>query len=125
MATKSRQRLARFGESMAAAFLKECGLRLIHRNLHSPLGEIDLVCRDEGQRPPQWVFVEVRTYRSLRFGRPEESLSSQKRRRLARLAQQFLLQAGQPHAPYRLDAITIFWPVGAARPQLQHWPGLS
>ncbi|HLS88896.1 MAG TPA: YraN family protein [Sphingobacteriaceae bacterium] len=122
--TRRRRQAARLGEIMAAAYLTRRGFRVVARNVHSRYGEIDLVCRGPGDGPP-WVFVEVRTYRSARFGRPELSLTPQKIHRLRRLAAHYLAALGRPGDPFRLDAVTIYWPPTGEPPQVQHWPGIG
>lgn len=122
--TKRRRQAAWLGESMAAAYLARRGFRVVARNVRSRFGEIDLVCRAPGDGS-QWVFVEVRTYRSTRFGRPEQSLSPRKIARLRRLAVAYLAAAGRSRDAFRLDAVTIYWPPTGLPPQLHHWPGIG
>ena len=52
-----RQRLGRFGESLAARFLRERGVRILDRNVRLGRGEIDLHVDVEGTS----VAVEVKT----------------------------------------------------------------
>lgn len=109
---------------MAAAFLAARGFELVARNVHSRYGETDLICRTTAGPEELWLFVEVRTFRSDRHGRPEQSLTPRKLARMRRLAQGYLAAQGRSQAAFRLDAVTIFWPPGGS-PNLQHWPGLT
>lgn len=122
--TRRRRQAGRLGESMAAAYLTRRGFLVVDRNVHSRYGEIDLVCRGPEDMPP-WVFVEVRTYRSTGFGHPEQSLTPRKINRLRRLALAYLAAAGRSGDPFRLDAVTIYWPPTGKPPQLHHWPGIG
>lgn len=122
----SRVDTGRLGESIAAGFLTARGYRIIDRNVYFRFGEIDLVCCGPSS-PRPWIFVEVRTVRTARFGLPEERFSPRKIARLHRLAQTYLMEqspdlAGQG---YRLDGVTVFWPRGHRLPRVAHWPGLS
>lgn len=88
---------------MAAEYLGRLGYQVLERNFHTRYGEIDLICRD-GQ---DLVFVEVKARTSHRFGRPEEAITWNKRRKL-RLAIALYLQAQQPcFRRLRLEAIAV------------------
>lgn len=73
-------------EDRALALLERAGLRLLARNVSSPLGEIDLLMLD-GE---QWVFVEVRSRASAAFGGAAASVTASKQRRLRRQSQAIL-----------------------------------
>lgn len=132
----------RLGESVAAGFLAARGYRIVARNVRFRFGEIDLICMAPGpaEMPVPgapafpgiaapaarhlWVFAEVRTVRSPRFGRPEERFSPRKLTRLHRLAQAYLMNAGRPADPFRIDGVAVYWPRSQHLPRVTHWPGL-
>jgi putative endonuclease len=74
------------GEQVALNFLVSKGLKPLAQNLSSPLGEIDLLMQDADQ----WVFVEVRQRKSMRFGGAAASISVAKQLKLRRQAQRIL-----------------------------------
>ena len=74
------------GEDRALELLTAHGLQLLARNLSCPMGEIDLIMRDEDVL----VFVEVRARGSDRYGGAAGSIGPDKRRRLQHTAQFFL-----------------------------------
>jgi putative endonuclease len=91
------------GESIAAAYLTDLGLRILDRNWRCREGELDLVARDGDAL----VFCEVKTRRGTGFGHPVEAVTPTKRRRLRRLAQRWL-DAHDEHAPdLRFDVIGV------------------
>jgi len=61
--TEERLALGRWGEEEAARFLCRLGMKIVERNLRTPVGEIDLIAR-HGRL---LVFVEVKTRRSDAF----------------------------------------------------------
>jgi putative endonuclease len=66
-------------------------------------GEIDLIAEGDG-----WLlFIEVRARRNDRFGRPEESLSPRKRRRLQQTALAYLGQLEGPEPSWRVDLAAV------------------
>jgi putative endonuclease len=80
--TRARLDTGRRGEDIAAARLSERGYHIVELNFRCPLGEMDIVAR-QGE---VLVFVEVRTRRSDRFGRPLESVGPAKQRKLSQVA---------------------------------------
>jgi len=101
--TLERRRLGQLGERLAADRLASLGYEIIERNYRCPAGEIDLVTRRDGR----WVFVEVRTRRSTRFGTPEESVTRRKRAHLIASAQYYLQAQDALAADWRIDAVAI------------------
>ena len=98
-----RQRLGLEGEDAAARALEKAGLRIVERRFRCRLGEIDLVARDRDVL----VFVEVKSRRGIGFGRPAESVTTTKRRRIARVAQCFLSRRGMTDVPCRFDVVEV------------------
>lgn len=95
------------GETYAYWYLRRHGYVLIARNYTSAgvKGEIDLI----GYDGPVLAFVEVktRTGESGTVGKPEDSITAEKRRHLSRLAQYFLADRRIPSAPCRFDVLAI------------------
>jgi putative endonuclease len=98
-----RQRLGLEGEDAAARALQAAGLRIMERRFRCRLGEIDLIARDRDVL----VFVEVKSRRGVGFGRPAESITAAKRRRMARVAQLFLSRRGMLDVPCRFDVVEV------------------
>ncbi|NCI46002.1 YraN family protein [Sediminibacterium soli] len=73
------------GEEMAAAFLSAKGYRIIERNWRFRHWEADIIAA----RGDRLHFIEVKTRQSLRYGRPEESISREKMNHLKQLAEEY------------------------------------
>jgi putative endonuclease len=108
--------VGRWGERRARLHLERAGLAILDSNWRSPEGEIDLVAADGATL----VFVEVKTRRSLRFGRPEESLTRRKRRRLQRTALAYLQAHDRLDAAWRIDLVSIEGDPRLASARLEH-----
>jgi len=74
------------GEELAVRYLKRQGYRIIERNFHCPLGEIDVIARHGGYL----VFVEIKSRSSSDFGFPHEAVHYYKQRRIIRAAMVYL-----------------------------------
>jgi putative endonuclease len=92
------------GERAAAAFLEARGYRILERNYRTRLGEIDLVA-EEGRT---LVFVEVKVRLNDRFGGPAAAITSVKQARIARLAQQYVMNRRLGERPCRFDVVLIW-----------------
>jgi putative endonuclease len=68
------------------------------------IGEIDLVAQD-GEL---LVFIEVKTRRGTGYGAPAEAVTPLKRRRMARVAQEFLWRRGWLARPCRFDVVEVY-----------------
>jgi putative endonuclease len=98
--------------------LVERGMCVIARRFRTRSGEIDLVARD-GETV---VFVEVKTRRSLRAGRPADAVTREKQKRLALAAMAFLQRRGWLDRVARFDVVEILAPVDGPM-RLRHVAG--
>lgn len=100
-----RHQLGRLGEQLALEHLERLGYRLVARNHRTRFGELDLVVCDD----TALVFVEVKSRRATRPGRPWENLHAAKRTQVRRMAAAFLAEV--PDRPYadelRFDAVGV------------------
>jgi len=95
--------IGRRGEAAAAAYLERVGFTVVERNWRCKSGEIDIVALDG----TVLVLVEVKTRRTTAKGSPEEAVSSTKQRKLVRLAQAYVAQAGIAPTEIRFDVVAI------------------
>ena len=91
------------GEQAAMASLEDLGYKILHCNYRCRGGELDIVCEHNGML----VFVEVKTRTTGRFGLPEEAVTIAKRRRLRRLALEYLQREGRRARALRFDVISV------------------
>lgn len=112
-----RSETGRVGEKLASRHLEDAGFVVRQRNWRCRYGEIDLVC-DDGAVV---VFVEVRTLRTKRFGRPEASVDLGKRRSLVRAGQIWLKLHRCNQRPVRFDVVAV--ELGEGDPVIRHHRG--
>jgi putative endonuclease len=101
----NRSALGAAAEDRAAAALISAGYRIVERNVRLRRGELDAVAWDGDV----FVFIEVRSRGSARFGGAPLAISHGKRRQVARMAQLYL--ATRPPSPpprrFRFDVVAI------------------
>ncbi len=104
-----KNQLGAWGESLAAAYLREQGYEILAANYRTRLGEIDLIAARRGFV----AFVEVKLRKNDRFGEAREFVGRRKQERLRAAAAQWLAEHGDAGQP-RFDVIEIYAPWGMA-----------
>ncbi len=109
--------LGRWGEGLAANFLREKGFRIQAANWSCRFGELDLVAED-GQ---YLCFVEVKLRKSAAYGTAGAAVDRRKQAKLRTTAELYLAAHPTGFQP-RFDVIEIYAPQGVEtlRPQLNH-----
>ncbi len=98
---RRRTRLAQLGEERAAGFYRRRGAEILGRNVSYPVGELDLIAREEDGTI---VFVEVKTRSGPGYG-GAEAVTGRKLARLRRAAARWL--EGRPAASVRFDVVVF------------------
>lgn len=101
--SQDRLTLGRRGEEAAAKYLEGKGMKILERNLRTPVGEIDLVARQRDVL----AFVEVKTRRGNAFGSPGEAVGPRKQRQITRAAKWYLNDKPNKKLQPRFDVIAI------------------
>jgi putative endonuclease len=98
--------LGRWGEDVAARNLRRHGYRLLARNYRPRHGgEVDIVAR---HKPTATLcFIEVKTRRSDRFGRPSRAVDEKKQRLIVRGALSWLRLLDRPDVSFRFDIVEV------------------
>ncbi|MEJ7761217.1 MAG: YraN family protein [Thermomicrobiales bacterium] len=96
--------LGRAGEGHARRFLESRGYVFVGANWHCPAGELDLVMT----HGDELVFVEVKTRRGERAGRPDDAVGAAKARRLLLAGERFVAEHTEwQTAIWRIDLVAI------------------
>ena len=99
--------LGRWGESLAADYLRNRGYRLLGANWRCRFGEIDLIAADRDYL----CFVEVKLRKSDAYGSGAEFVDARKQQRLRQSAELYLVKHPSQLQP-RFDVIEIEAPQG-------------
>lgn len=114
--TEERLALGRWGEEEAARYLRRQGMKILERNLRTPVGEIDLVAR----HGKVLIFAEVKTRRGTSCGVPQEAVGAAKQRQIIRAAQWYLGEGKGRGLQPRFDVLAVR-PLGDGA-QVEHIP---
>lgn len=110
-----KDKLGRYGESIATQLLIDRGYRILERNWRCSHGEIDIVAATD----TTLVVCEVKTRSSIAFGQPAEAVDRTKAGRLRLLAAQYLSDHPGHWAAVRFDVVSVVRPP-AGPAQVQH-----
>ena len=91
------------GEKLANDFLRKRGYHIWETNYRCPEGEIDIVAKHKDSL----VFIEVRTKKSLEFGRPEESITLAKKERMKATAYHYRQTHDNLPLSWRIDVVAV------------------
>lgn len=112
------------GEQVAADYLKNNGYTILDRNFKNNsgrrLGEIDIIAKDKASN--ELVFVEVKTRDFAKYGDtlPEENITRDKLRKLAKIASAYLRAKGWQDASHRFDAISVWLDFATRMAKIKH-----
>ena len=120
MCSQSTRKLGLYGEDLACKYLQAKGYVILERNFRCRrFGEIDIVASKAGVLS----FIEVKTRRSSRYGKPVEAVTLAKQRKIYRVAQYYLQMRGLasriPVLSFDVVEIII---EGSAGMRLFHYP---
>lgn len=110
--------LGRWGEGLAADYLRQRGYQILASGWRCRYGEIDLIAADE----TYLCFVEVKLRRSDAYGRAGEFVDWRKREKLRSTAQMYLTEHPTQLQP-RFDVVEIYAPQGlrTQKPEIALW----
>ena len=101
--------LGRWGEALAADYLRQKGSEILVSGWRCRFGEIDLIVKNK----EYLCFVEVKLRRSTAFGTAAEFVDGRKQQRLRTTAQLYLQQHPTVLQP-RFDVMEVLAPQGMA-----------
>ena len=106
--SRARVILGKTGENLACAELEKRGYTIIARRYRRRGGEIDIIARDGATV----VFVEVKARDGHAFGDAAEAVTAFKRRRITRLAIDYMTRNHLANRPCRFDVVSIHFDSG-------------
>ena len=93
----------KLGEAAAARFLTKAGYKILEKNFHSRVGEIDIIALAD----QTLVFVEVKTRWSKRFGEAVEAVTPWKLKSITRTVNYYKLLHPELPDNLRIDVVAV------------------
>ena len=106
--------LGKWGEELAAEYLKEKGYEIIERDWKSGHHDLDIIAKDGNTL----VIIEVKTRRSRFFGNPEEAVDYRKRQSLLSAINHYV-KSHHFSSQVRFDIVSIVGTIGS-KPEIDH-----
>lgn len=109
--------LGRWGEALAAEYLRKKGYAILAANWRCRFGEIDLIASNRDCL----CFVEVKLRKSAAYGQAGEFVDRRKQQKLRTAAQLYLTQQPTRLQP-RFDVVEVYAPQGTdtKQPVVRH-----
>ncbi|BCX14865.1 MAG: UPF0102 protein [Patescibacteria group bacterium] len=98
-----RKGLGKLGEDAACFILQKQGYKILARNYHSFLGEIDIIALDKDTL----VFVEVKLRTTSKFGLPEEAVDKRKIDKIKNVGFKFWQEKCPNIKKARIDVVSL------------------
>lgn len=109
------QKIGKWGEDCAFAYLEGKGLKVLARNVRTSAGEVDLIVLDR----ETLVFVEVKTRSHHHAGYPEEAVTEEKLEHMIDSAEIWLLDHPEYENNWRMDVIAVTGKIHSQNPQIE------
>ncbi|MBN1272517.1 MAG: YraN family protein [Candidatus Aminicenantes bacterium] len=91
------------GEKFAVRYLQKHQFLVHETGFRYNRGEIDIIA----SKNDTLIFIEVKTRRSHRYGRPEEYVTPEKQRQIRMVAGGYLIQKGLLYSSCRFDVLAL------------------
>lgn len=116
-APSSAEDIGLWGEAHAERVLRKKGYDIVGRRVRvGRRDELDLVARDD----TVLVFVEVKTRRTERYGRPMTAVDRRKRHALSRAAVRYVGRLKRHGVRFRFDVVEVVGRCGDSTPIVRH-----
>ncbi|WIF94625.1 YraN family protein [Caminicella sporogenes] len=95
--------LGDLGEKLAVEYIEDKGYKIVEKNFRCKFGEIDIIAKNDNF----YIFIEVKTRKSLNFGRPIESITKNKINHITKTIFYYLNKNNIKNYNIRIDAVEI------------------
>jgi putative endonuclease len=110
--------IGKWGEQQARKLLKRKGYSIIGKRVHiGRHDEIDIIARNKDVL----IFIEVKTRKNTDFGRPRQTIKTNKKHSISRGAVKYLKALKHPPEIFRFDVIEVIGsPYNKQKPEINH-----
>ncbi|MFL0246961.1 YraN family protein [Candidatus Clostridium stratigraminis] len=97
------RKIGTLGELLAEKYIKKQGYIIIEKNFSCKIGEIDIIGKDK----EHIAFIEVKSRYNTDYGRPAEAVNYNKKRKLYKAAEFYIMKNKLYNFSFRFDVIEI------------------
>ena len=101
--------IGKYGENVAAEYLRRRGYRILCQNYSSKFGEVDIIALSPDKCT---VFVEVKTRKNTDYGAPSQFVTYSKQNKLRKTA---LCYTGTDQIYMRFDIIEVLYRINGTK----------
>lgn len=94
-----------FGEMLVITYLESINYKVLDKNFNTKYGEIDIIAKDK----KEYVFIEVKTRTSNKFGKPAEAVDANKKKHIVNASKVFIWQNRLEDQIIRFDVIEVYF----------------
>lgn len=92
-----------FGEMLVTTYLENLGYDILDRNFFTRYGEIDIIAKDK----EEYVFIEVKTRTSFKYGSPAEAINVTKRIHIQNASKVYIYVNKLENKAIRYDIVEV------------------
>lgn len=96
--------IGKIGEEEACKYLERNDYDIISRNFLTNSGEIDIIAKEKDE----YVFIEVKTRMSKRFGAPAEAVDYNKQKHILNATRYYVYKNSLENKNIRFDIIEVY-----------------
>lgn len=103
--TMYNKKVGNFGEMLVITYLENLNYKIIDKNYFTKYGEIDIIAKDNDE----YVFIEVKTRTSNKYGRPAEAVNNNKERNIENASRVYIYLNKLENQYVRYDVIEVYF----------------
>lgn len=103
MTQNNKREVGALYEQLAGQYLEQQGYKILQYNYRCPIGEIDIIAREE----EYLVFCEVKYRKTAKQGMPQEAVTIKKQKTISKCAQYYLMKHPFGMTSVRFDVVAI------------------
>lgn len=97
--------IGNFGEMLVITYLENLNYEILDKNFFTRYGEIDIIAKDN----EEYVFIEVKTRTTSKFGNPSEAVDINKRKHIENASKVYIYQNRLENKLIRFDIIEVYF----------------
>lgn len=102
---KYNKKVGNFGEMLVITYLENLNYEILDKNFSTKYGEIDVIAKDK----EEYVFIEVKTRTSSKFGNPSEAVDVFKKKHIENASKVYIYLNRLENKCIRYDVVEVYF----------------